>query len=149
MVTDQEISQALQTLIQESSSSISSGLTFNGVVQQLETKLGGVDLSHKADFIRAQIQLIFRSHPTTVPHQQHQHHHQHHHQPPPPTTQLNDRYAPHQNPNYHPSSSAFQTFSLQPQQSQPPPQPKHDVPVAEESVSAAERPKEGFVPFCL
>ncbi|PON38711.1 p53 negative regulator [Parasponia andersonii] len=139
MITDQEISQALQNLIQESSSVNSRPTTLNGVVSQLESKLGH-DLSHKAEFIRSQIQLIFRSHPTVPPHH---HQQQPQSQPQPAPPQLNDRFAPHQNPNFHPTPSAFQTFSLQPHQPQPP-QPKHEVAAsAEESVSATDRPKEG------
>uniref|UniRef100_A0A803R9R9 DEK-C domain-containing protein n=1 Tax=Cannabis sativa TaxID=3483 RepID=A0A803R9R9_CANSA len=109
MVTDQEISQALQTLIQESSNN--SGInSLNDLVQELEKKLGQ-DLSHKADFIRNQIHFIFRAHPTAPQqHQQPQPQHQSQSQPHPPPPQLNDRFAPHQNPNFHPTPSAFQTF---------------------------------------
>lgn len=139
MVTDQEISQALQSLLHESSNlsnpnSIFSGFTtLNDIVQQLESKLG-VNLSHKADFIGAQIHLLFRSHPPH-PHQQLQHPQHPQHPPPHPK----DHFAPHQNPNFQPSPSpsAFQTFSSQP----PPPKPE----VAATAATAPEPPKERFV----
>uniref|UniRef100_A0A803QUV6 DEK-C domain-containing protein n=1 Tax=Cannabis sativa TaxID=3483 RepID=A0A803QUV6_CANSA len=142
MVTDQEISQALQTLIQESSNN--SGInSLNDLVQELEKKLGQ-DLSHKADFIRNQIHFIFRAHPTAPQqHQQPQPQHQSQSQPHPPPPQLNDRFAPHQNPNFHPTPSAFQTFSIHPQ----PPPVNHAVTAKDEPVSATDRPKEGFVSF--
>ncbi|KAM6580690.1 uncharacterized protein LOC115706553 [Cannabis sativa] len=138
MVTDQEISQALQTLIQESSNN--SGInSLNDLVQELEKKLGQ-DLSHKADFIRNQIHFIFRAHPTAPQqHQQPQPQHQSQSQPHPPPPQLNDRFAPHQNPNFHPTPSAFQTFSIHPQ----PPPVNHAVTAKDEPVSATDRPKEG------
>ncbi|KAF3453370.1 hypothetical protein FNV43_RR03810 [Rhamnella rubrinervis] len=132
MVTDQEISQALQSLLHESSNpsnpnTIFSGFTtLNGVVQQLESKLG-VNLSHKAEFIGSQIHLLFRSH---TPHPHHQLQHPQH---PPPHPK--DHFAPHQNPNFHPSPSAFQTFSSQP----PPPKPEAAVAAA---TAAPEPPKE-------
>ncbi|EXB81082.1 Upstream activation factor subunit spp27 [Morus notabilis] len=140
MVTDQEISQALQTLIREASVTGGGVTTLNGVVQQLESKLG-YDLSHKADFIGSQIQLIgpqiqliFRSH-TTQPQRQQQHHHQQ-------QAQLNDRFAPHQNPNFQPSPSAFQTFPFQPPPT-PLPAPKTEpAAAADDVVSPSERPKE-------
>lgn len=64
MVSDQEIAKSLETLLRQSDPS---GLTsLNGVVQQLEAKLG-LDLSHKAGFIRDHISLLLRAHPTAQP----------------------------------------------------------------------------------
>ncbi|XP_022716200.1 uncharacterized protein LOC111275257 [Durio zibethinus] len=57
MVSDQEIARGVETLLRQSDPS--SITTLNGVVQQLEAKLG-LDLSHKAGFIRDQINLILR-----------------------------------------------------------------------------------------
>ncbi|KAH7546814.1 hypothetical protein FEM48_Zijuj01G0241000 [Ziziphus jujuba var. spinosa] len=129
MVTDQEILQGLQSLIRESSSNPNGLNTLSDVVQQLESKLG-VDLSHKSDFIRAQIQLLFRSHPPQ-PHPHQLHHHQH-----PQHSHPKDHFAPHQNPNFHhPTPSAFQTFSSQP----PPPKPEAAASVA---VAPSEPPKD-------
>lgn len=61
MVSDQEIAKGVETLLRQSDRNSSTSL--NGVVQQLEAKLG-LDLSHKAGFIRDQISLLLRSHPT-------------------------------------------------------------------------------------
>lgn len=142
MVTDQEISQALQTLIREASVNGGGVTSLKGVVKELESKLG-YDLSHKADFIGAQIQLLFRSHPTQPQQQQHHHHHQQHQQQQQQQAQLNDRFTPHQNPNFQPSPSAFQTF---PFQAPPPLAPsKAEAAVADDVVSPSERPKERFV----
>ncbi|KAL5769251.1 hypothetical protein ACOSP7_015810 [Xanthoceras sorbifolium] len=64
MVTDQEIAKSVETLLRQSDPN--SFTSLNGVVQQLEAKLG-LDLSHKAGFIRDQISLLLRSHPTPSP----------------------------------------------------------------------------------
>ncbi|KAI5559942.1 hypothetical protein POPTR_016G013400v4 [Populus trichocarpa] len=63
MVTDQEIAKGVETVLRQSDPSTVTSL--NGVVQQLEAKLG-LDLSHKAAFIRDQINLLLRPHPTTT-----------------------------------------------------------------------------------
>lgn len=59
MVTDEAIAEALDSLIRESTPSQFTSI--NGVVLQLESKLG-LNLSHKLDFIRSQIHLFFQSH---------------------------------------------------------------------------------------
>uniref|UniRef100_A0A7N2M8N6 DM2 domain-containing protein n=1 Tax=Quercus lobata TaxID=97700 RepID=A0A7N2M8N6_QUELO len=137
MVTDQEISEAIESLFnnnvkEEGDENDNSLSSLNGVVRKLESKLG-VDLSHKLDFIRAQIHFLFQPQQQQQHHQQqyqqrlpHQHHQQqqqqHQHQQP------KDHFALHQNPNYHPappSSSAFQIFSA------PPPQNHAEVAVAQ------------------
>lgn len=61
MVTDQEIAKGVETLLRQSDPNAVTSL--NGVVQQLEAKLG-LDLSHKAGFIQDQISLLLRAHPT-------------------------------------------------------------------------------------
>ncbi|KAK4782405.1 hypothetical protein SAY86_016507 [Trapa natans] len=83
MATEQEILQALQTVLRDSA-----GLktTFTDVVQQVQSNLGGLDLSHKLDFIHSQIQLLL--------------------QPPP----HKDHFPFPQNPNFQPSPSAFHSF---------------------------------------
>ncbi|KAJ6304492.1 hypothetical protein OIU77_018205 [Salix suchowensis] len=63
MVTDQEIAKGVETVLRQSDPSTVTSL--NGIVQQLEAKLG-LDLSHKAAFICDQINLLLRSHPTTT-----------------------------------------------------------------------------------
>ncbi|CAA2988467.1 alpha beta-gliadin A-V [Olea europaea subsp. europaea] len=60
MVTDQEIAKGVETLLRQSDPNAVTSL--NGVVQQLEAKLG-LDLSHKAGFIRDQISFLLRSEP--------------------------------------------------------------------------------------
>ncbi|KAF8023809.1 hypothetical protein BT93_F1097 [Corymbia citriodora subsp. variegata] len=111
MATDQEISQALQSLLRDPNPNKPNGPTltsFNDVVQQLQSKLG-VDLSHKLDFIRAQIHLLFQSSPHPPPPQ------------PPPQQRVaapalappKDHFVlhqPQQLPNFHPSPSAFHSF---------------------------------------
>lgn len=71
MVTDQEIAQALDTVLRDPESNPTS---LNAVVHQLESKLG-FDLTHKVDLIRTQIQLFFRSYhapqPLHHPHRDH------------------------------------------------------------------------------
>ncbi|PPS09499.1 hypothetical protein GOBAR_AA11158 [Gossypium barbadense] len=98
MVSDQEIARGVEILLRQSEPNAVT--TLNGVVQQLEAKLG-LDLSHKAGFIRDHISLLLRSHPTTPKdhftlQQQHTHFRQHPQshsrapftaQPPPPLVQ--------------------------------------------------------------
>uniref|UniRef100_A0A2P2LB18 Brg-1 associated factor n=1 Tax=Rhizophora mucronata TaxID=61149 RepID=A0A2P2LB18_RHIMU len=61
MVSDQEIQKGVETVLRQSDPSAVT--TLNGVVQQLEANLG-LDLSHKAGFIRDHINFLLRSHPT-------------------------------------------------------------------------------------
>ncbi|PPR99626.1 hypothetical protein GOBAR_AA21059 [Gossypium barbadense] len=86
MVSDQEIARGVENLLRQSDPSVAT--TLNGVVQQLEAKLG-LDLSHKAGFIRDQINLLLRppqtqAQPPPKDHFNLQHHPQftsHHHHP--------------------------------------------------------------------
>ncbi|KAB2007172.1 hypothetical protein ES319_D10G009700v1 [Gossypium barbadense] len=127
MVSDQEIARGVEILLRQSDPNAVT--TLNGVVQQLEAKLG-LDLSHKAGFIRDHISLLLRSHPTTpkdhftlqqqhtqflsYPHQQFparfapQHHYYNHH-PHFPSHDLSFRQ--------HPQSHSRVPFTAQP----PPP----------------------------
>ncbi|XP_019433764.1 PREDICTED: uncharacterized protein LOC109340506 isoform X2 [Lupinus angustifolius] len=118
MVSDEEISDALKSLFREPNPTTFT--TLNQLVEQLQSKLGVHDLTHKLDFITHQIHLLFGSH-----HQQQQH------APPPqqlPQRQFlhphhpqqqkipKDHFALHQSPNFQtatttvPASSAFQNF---------------------------------------
>ncbi|KAL1537269.1 hypothetical protein AAHA92_29802 [Salvia divinorum] len=97
MVSDQEIAQAVETVLRHSDPNAVTSL--NGVVQRLEAKLG-LSLAHKSDFIRDQITFLLRSHPVPKeqlpPPQPHPHYHPFqqpphfalHHQTDPAYTQL-------------------------------------------------------------
>ncbi|XP_059666484.1 formin-like protein 18 [Cornus florida] len=107
MVSDQDIAEALESLLREANPNTTL-TSLNGVVQQLESKLGLV-LTHKVDFIRNQIQLLLRPQPTPPPPPQH--HHLHHHLHPHPSK---DHFALQQNPNFHAASSQLPpNFALQ------------------------------------
>ncbi|KAI4296000.1 hypothetical protein L6164_035992 [Bauhinia variegata] len=82
MVSDQDIAKGVESLLRQSDPN--SITTLNGVVQQLEAQWG-LDLSHKAGFIRDQINLLLRSHPQPFPP----------HSPPP-----KDHFAPNQHPQF-------------------------------------------------
>ncbi|GER44899.1 SWIB complex BAF60b domain-containing protein [Striga asiatica] len=62
MVSDQEIANGVETVINQSDPNAATSL--NGVVQQLEARLG-VDLSHKAEFIRDHITFFLRANPVS------------------------------------------------------------------------------------
>nr|GMD91686.1 PH domain-containing protein DDB_G0275795 [Ipomoea batatas] len=68
MASDQEIASGVEALLRQSDPN--AVISLNGVVQQLEAKLG-LDLSHKAGFINDQINLL-RSKPPPPPPQQQQ-----------------------------------------------------------------------------
>ncbi|KAK7305190.1 hypothetical protein VNO77_43091 [Canavalia gladiata] len=108
MVTEEEISEAVQSLLRESNPRSRSFTTLNQVVQELQAKLGH-DLTHKLDFITAQINLLFGSQQPPPQNPQRQLQPQ---QPQPPK----DHFAPHQNPNFHTATvtSGFQTFPSNP-----------------------------------
>lgn len=148
MVSDQEIAKGVETLLRQSDRNASTSL--NGVVKQLEAKLG-LDLSHKAGFIRDQISLLLRSHPTpqqvltnTQPQPQPQPQPQqlppkdhftlqHHPQFSLPPQQFPPHFALHHPHPHLPQFPQELNFS-QPQQSQaaaPPPQPHSNVIKAE------------------
>ncbi|KAI4320809.1 hypothetical protein MLD38_034254 [Melastoma candidum] len=115
-VTDQEITIALHSILREEANpNPNSGptvTTFNDVFRQLQSKLG-VDLFHKLDFIRSQIQLLLRF-PAAQPRPPPQAHPSVH---VPPTKDhfvfhSPHAYPPHHLSNFHPSPSAFHTFPL-------------------------------------
>ncbi|KAK9089804.1 hypothetical protein Scep_028886 [Stephania cephalantha] len=64
MVSDQEIANGVESLLRQANPNAVTSI--NGVVQQLEAKLG-LDLSHKAGFIRDQIELLLRHHHARPP----------------------------------------------------------------------------------
>ncbi|GFP96462.1 upstream activation factor subunit uaf30 [Phtheirospermum japonicum] len=141
MVSDQEIAQGVETVLRQSDPNAVTSL--NCVVQQLEAKLG-LDLTHKADFIRDQITFLLRSHP--VPKDQ---------LPPQPQPQPQLQYpnilvhqpfhqphfALHQPQQQHPPRLHHQTSPACP----PPPQLQrpHPPPVKEDNAAAnvSESPK--------
>ncbi|KAJ7963709.1 Upstream activation factor subunit spp27 [Quillaja saponaria] len=115
MVTDQEISQAIQSLLQESNPNTFT--TLNGVVHDLQSKLGR-DLTHKIDFINTQIHILLGSHPPQPPQQQQPQPYPRPQLQPQPHFTPKDNFVLHQNPNYLPGPSAvpsaFQSFSSHP-----------------------------------
>nr|XP_024930267.1 uncharacterized protein LOC107415020 isoform X2 [Ziziphus jujuba var. spinosa] len=121
MVSDQEIAKGVESLLRQSDPN--SVTTLNGVVQQLEAKLG-LDLSHKAVFIRDQINLLLRSHPQTQtqlpPPKDHFALHSH---PQFPTASHSQQFPAHfaLHPHHRPVDA--QTFQQQPP-APPPPQPQ-------------------------
>ncbi|KAK8992187.1 hypothetical protein V6N11_048282 [Hibiscus sabdariffa] len=113
VVSDQEIARGLEALLRQPDHT--GATTLNGVVQQLEAKLG-LDLSHKAGFIRDHISLLLcshqtQTHPTSGDHFTLQHHP--HQQFPPHFALQNHSHFPSQHP---------QSYSHAPLTAQPPPQ---------------------------
>ncbi|XP_010270124.1 PREDICTED: uncharacterized protein LOC104606552 [Nelumbo nucifera] len=110
MVSDQEIANGVESLLRQSDPNAVTCV--NGVVQQLEAKLG-LDLSHKAGFIRDQIDLLLRSH----------------NQPPP---QPKEHFALQHHPQFHTTHPQIpHHFTLNPHRREelnfrcrPPPQPQ-------------------------
>ncbi|RRT77944.1 hypothetical protein B296_00021059, partial [Ensete ventricosum] len=56
MVSDQEIASCVESVLRQSDAAAGAA-SLTGVVRQVEAKLG-LDLSHKAAFIRDQIELL-------------------------------------------------------------------------------------------
>lgn len=90
MVSDQDIAQALVSVLRDANPS--EPLTLDGVVHKLQFNLGS-DLTHKMDFIRAQIHHFLRPPPPPPPalHSHPQLHFPH-----------KDRFALYPNANFHP-----------------------------------------------
>ncbi|KAL4291027.1 hypothetical protein GQ457_14G011230 [Hibiscus cannabinus] len=110
VVSDQEIARGLEALLRQPDHT--GATTLNDVVQQLEAKLG-LDLSHKAGFIRDHISLLLcshQTHPTSRDHFTLQHHP--HQQFPPHFALQNHSHFPSQHP---------QSYSNAPLTAQPPP----------------------------
>ncbi|XP_038995313.1 uncharacterized protein LOC120119572 isoform X2 [Hibiscus syriacus] len=121
MVTDQEIARGVENLLRQSDPTVAT--TLNGVIQQLEAKLGA-DLSHKAAFIRDQINLLLRP-PQTQPQPPPKDHFNLQHHPQFPPHQPHLQFPPHFALHHH---SQFPSHNLNfrhhhpPLTSQPPPQ---------------------------
>ncbi|PSS06097.1 Upstream activation factor subunit spp27 like [Actinidia chinensis var. chinensis] len=94
VVSDQDIAQALESLLRETNPSTTL-TSLNSVVQQLQSKLR-FDLTHKVDFIRNQIHLLLLRSPPPPPQPPHFHH-----------QQQKDHFALHQNPNFHSAPPQF------------------------------------------
>ncbi|KAL0363155.1 UNVERIFIED_CONTAM: hypothetical protein Scaly_1270700 [Sesamum calycinum] len=127
MVSDQEIAKGVETVLRQSDPNAVTSL--NCVVQQLEAKLG-LDLSHKADFIRDQITLLLRSHPIPkdqLPPQPHPHPHPHPQYPnillPQPFRQPHFAIQQQQPPRLHQQTNPTYAVQLQPQAQLQQPQP--------------------------
>ncbi|KAL2495536.1 SWIB complex BAF60b domain-containing protein [Forsythia ovata] len=116
MVTDQEIAKGVETLLRQSDPNAVTSL--NGVVQELEAKLG-LDLSHKAGFIRDQISFLLRSEPVPKDHFAPEFHTQY------PNSQTPQQFLhPHVFFQHQPHQQHNPSPPLQPQvQSRPPPPP--------------------------
>ncbi|KAK3032460.1 hypothetical protein RJ639_037273 [Escallonia herrerae] len=109
MASDQEIVEALHSLLRESNPN-TTFTSLNDVVQQLGSKLG-LDLTHRADFIRLQIHSFLRPQPQQPPLRRHQH-------PPidPSVLQPNPNFRPatsQQPPNFLQYSSEFGVPAVQ------------------------------------
>ncbi|KAG4931906.1 hypothetical protein JHK87_045908 [Glycine soja] len=130
MVTDQDIAKGVESLLRHSDPN--SITTVNGVVQQLEAKLG-LDLSHKASFIRDQIDHLLRSQPQTfAPHPPplHKDYFAPHTQLHFPTTHFASHFALHDEINFlqHPHPPPPRKVETFPPQNVAPPQvPKESV----------------------
>ncbi|XP_042481698.1 protein shank-like isoform X2 [Macadamia integrifolia] len=136
MVSDQEIASGVESVLRQSDPR---GVTsLNGVVQQLEAKLG-LSLSHKAGFIRDQIDLLLRSQPQQHPPKDHfalQHHPQYQNNHP----QIPQHFAL---PLHRHEELNFRS-APPPAQPQPPPVTKVDAFVQNVAAPPApEVPKEG------
>ncbi|XWS15490.1 hypothetical protein CRYUN_Cryun34aG0004900 [Craigia yunnanensis] len=130
MVSDQEIARGVETLLRQSDPNAIT--TLNGVVQQLEANLG-LDLSHKAGFIRDQINHLLRSPQTqtqppandlfTLKHHPQFPSHQHHQFPPHFALQHHSQFPSHDlNFRQHPLQPQPQPQPYAPLTAQPPPQ---------------------------
>ncbi|XP_008798760.1 formin-like protein 18 [Phoenix dactylifera] len=91
MVSDQEIASCVESLLRQSDPATAVGANLSSVVRQVEAKLG-LDLSHKAGFIRDQIELLLG--PPRPP-------------PPPPPNQQRHLLYPLQQGHTPPVSSPF------------------------------------------
>lgn len=158
MVSDQELAEALESLLRQANPN-TSFTSLHDVVQQLESKLG-LDLSHKVEFIRNQIHVLFRP---QQPQQQQQQQIVHHRVPPP----QKDHFAPQQSHVFHPTPAQnfalhrTEEFAFRPQQSPAPPVDKIEAygstasaaKTADIVASAVEQPaetsKERSVLFCF
>ncbi|KAL2483720.1 SWIB complex BAF60b domain-containing protein [Forsythia ovata] len=141
VASDQEIAEALESILRDCTNN-NAFASLNGVVRQLESKLG-FDLSHKIEFIRSQIHsfLLLQSQaPNFLSHH----------------NQQKDHFALQQTPNFHLTPSPQPNFAVHrpedygyrppppPQQHPPPPPPAMALTsnVSTASVATSEMPKE-------
>nr|GLL45670.1 uncharacterized protein LOC109169858 isoform X2 [Ipomoea trifida] len=144
MASDQEIASGVEALLRQSDPN--AVISLNGVVQQLEAKLG-LDLSHKAGFINDQINLLRSKPPPPPPQQQSRDHFAllHHQQFP---TSQPEHFYPHfalQQQHYQHSAVAPSPHQLRPAVLQPqaPPPTVVRLTAAQNVVqNAAQAPKE-------
>ncbi|KAL6562301.1 hypothetical protein OROGR_003308 [Orobanche gracilis] len=125
MASDQEIAKGVEMVLRQSDPNAVTSL--NCVVQQLEAILG-LDLSHKADFIRDQITFLLRSHP--VPKDQLPFQPQPHHQYPNillPQPFHQPHFALHHQHQHHQQIPRLQQ-QTHPAYPPPPPQPQVQLP---------------------
>ncbi|KAL6197702.1 hypothetical protein ACLB2K_033307 [Fragaria x ananassa] len=114
MVSDQEIAEGVETVLRQRGPNDVTSV--NGVVQQLEAKLG-LDLSHKAAFIRDQINFLLRPYPQQQ-------------QPPKDHFALHPSHNPYHPHHLHPQFAQAQFlpqqfpshFALHPHSRPPPPE---------------------------
>lgn len=139
MVSDLEIAKGVETVLRQSDPNAVTSV--NGVVQQLEAKLG-LDLSHKSGFIRDQINFLLRSQPRP-PQPQVQPHFQDDRFVPQHFPQfLNAHHVPQPlQPQFHPHFAVQQQQHHHQQQHQqspipPPPQPQVQRPRARPPAAA-------------
>ncbi|XP_010928869.1 uncharacterized protein [Elaeis guineensis] len=122
MVSDQEIASCVESLLRQSDPSTPAGANLSAVVRQVEAKLG-LDLSHKAGFIRDQIELLLgppRPAPTPPPN----HHRNLLQQGPAPLASGSFSHQPglaYQYPPPLPAAAVVAAYHLQQQLQQPPP----------------------------
>lgn len=122
MVSDQDLAKGVETLFRQSEPN--SFTSLNGVVQQLEARLG-LNLSHKTGFIRDHINFLLGAHPQ--PQSDHFALLNHHNNSQFPTSSYPQQFSPHFNVNFQHSHPAdTQTFASQPsaQSRQLPPRPR-------------------------
>ncbi|KAI4371172.1 hypothetical protein MLD38_019438 [Melastoma candidum] len=166
-VTDLEIARGVESVLRQSQSDPNSVTTLNGVVRQVEAKLG-LDLSHKAAFIRDQIGFLLRSPPSGsnndvyaphLPNPQMLHHqplghppqHQHQH-PYPQHPPLQQFYQPHYQSQPQPQHLGSPHFALHTPQdlnfspSLPPQQHQQPPPLKPAKATAKSRNSDGNVP---
>lgn len=121
MASDQDIARGVETVLRQSDPKAVT--TLNGVVRQLEAKLG-LDLSHKAGFIREQIDLLLRSPQSqTQPPSKDLFTLQHHQQFP---SHQHQQFPPHFALQHH---SQFSSHDINFRQHPPQPQPQPHAPL--------------------
>lgn len=156
MVSDQELAKGVETLLRQSDPN--SFTSLNGVIQQLEANLG-LNLSHKAYFIRDHINFLLRAHPSQPKNQPQREHFallNHHNHPQFPTSSYPQQFSSHFNLNFqHRHPAEAQAFHPAPAaqsrqlHSQPRPQPANTDSFSQNAPTVTPTvpiPKERFEP---